>query len=295
MRINIYTSFNGVGLERDYNILKQIFEQAGHVVGFADWKQKHQRPAHSDIAFHLEIPRYDLIGYAPKNIMIPNPEWFEQRWTNNLNRFQFIFAKTRDCERIFNKYHSNVIFTSFTSLDKFDERISKEKIFVHTAGKSAFKGTNELLQAYNKYDLPKCYMTSQSEYIGKGNIISTGYLSEHDFDVLLNACLIHVCPSYYEGFGHYMWEAMSTGAVVITTNNAPTNEFITDKRFLVEWKTENPHHLGQLRHPSPDDLKRVIQSVDDMPYDTLIAEGYKNRQKFLENDKEFKKTILNLI
>ena len=47
MRINIYTSLNGVGLEKDYMILKGIFESAGHTVGMADYFQRRMRPDRS--------------------------------------------------------------------------------------------------------------------------------------------------------------------------------------------------------------------------------------------------------
>ena len=123
MKINIYTALNGVGLERDYNILKQIFEAAGHIVDYSDYPHRKgfdgHRPGRADIAYHLEIPRFDLIGMSGQNVMIPNPEWFETAWLSKLNQFNIIYAKTRDCERIFKNYN-NIVFTSFTSLDKYN-------------------------------------------------------------------------------------------------------------------------------------------------------------------------------
>ncbi|KAJ3112572.1 hypothetical protein HK100_002283 [Physocladia obscura] len=46
---------------------------------------------------------------------------------------------------------------------------------------------------------------------------------------------VHLCPSTQEGFGHYINEARAVGAVVVTTNHAPMNEFIQDgvSGFLV--------------------------------------------------------------
>lgn len=297
MRINIYTSLNGVGLQRDYNILKQIFEAAGHTVDHSDWIHRKgydgHRPGQASIAFHLEIPRFDLIGLAGKNIMIPNPEWFEQGWLNRLHLFDAVYAKTKDCERIFQQYHSNVIFTSFTSLDKYNPNVEKQKMFLHTAGKSSFKGTNELIRAYSQYDLPKCYMTTQQTQTGIKYLISTGYMQEEDFDVLLNACLINVCPSYYEGFGHCIFEAMSTGAVVITTDAAPMNEMKLD--YMVKALPGNKHHLGVLNMPDVSDLKSRIELINMLDFDVLEFKGKQNRQKFLDNDRFFREKIISLL
>lgn len=305
MKINIYTSFNGVGLERDYNILKGIFEQAGHKVDFADWNNHKNfnpyRPSKADIAFHLEIPRFELMGLAEKNIMIPNPEWFYSNWIKDLKRFDQIFAKTHDCERIFKELHPNVIYTSFTSLDKFNPVIKKEKVFLHVAGQSLLKGTGELIEAYSRYDLPVCYMTSQTTFKGNGNLISTDYLKEcadpkeSDFDILLNACLIHICPSHYEGFGHYIFEAMSTGAAVITTNAPPMNEYGFSSDYYVDCSPKGKHQIADTYYPHPAEIANTIRSLNDASLYALAAEGSENRKRFLENDKQFKKKILSLL
>ncbi|KAJ3008018.1 UNVERIFIED_CONTAM: hypothetical protein HDU68_003264, partial [Siphonaria sp. JEL0065] len=39
---------------------------------------------------------------------------------------------------------------------------------------------------------------------------------------------VHICPSQQEGYGHYINEARSMGALVVTTNHPPMNEFVVD-------------------------------------------------------------------
>ena len=42
----------------------------------------------------------------------------------------------------------------------------------------------------------------------------------------MNTYTFHICPSLCEGFGHYISEGLSCGAVVITNNCAPMNELV---------------------------------------------------------------------
>lgn len=39
---------------------------------------------------------------------------------------------------------------------------------------------------------------------------------------------VHVCPSSREGFGHYINEARSVGALVVTIAAGPMNELVQD-------------------------------------------------------------------
>lgn len=295
MRVNIYTSFNGVGLQKDYEILKGIIEPQGNIVDYADWKQRHgHRPDHADVALHLEIPRPDLMSLAPKNIIIPNPEWFDTRWASAIKRFDAIWCKTQDCLRIFSKHHKKCIFTSFTSLD-FRRNTGKVKQMIHVQGASEFKGTHEILNVWAANDMPRLFLMSKKLQAANGNVACGGFMADEDFRNLMNACLIHLCPSYYEGFAHYIWEAMSCGAVVLTTNCPPMNEFITDKRLLITCGPAWMHHFGEMHRPNVDELKKKVLAVYDMPEAELVELGEKNREKYLQNDKQFREKLLNLL
>jgi glycosyltransferase involved in cell wall biosynthesis len=300
MKINIYTSFNGVGLEKDYLILKGIFEAAGHTVGVADWKRPHERPSKADVAIHLEIPRcgmkqHDLMLLAPVNYLMPNPEWFDRSWLANIKRFKAVLCKTQDCLRIFSQHHNNCIYTGFTALDFYDADISKSKQLLHVQGASEFKGTAEILQAWSAADLPRLFMLSKKQHTAVKNVVFEKFLPDDIFRKLLNSCLIHLCPSYYEGFGHYIWEAMSCGCVALTTDAAPMNEFISDGRCLVGVKKTGQHHLGLLSYASPDAITDRVRELSALSFSELVEIGDANRKKFLENDKQFRENIMKIL
>ena len=113
--------------------------------------------------------------------------------------------------------------------------------------------------------------------------------------ILLNACIIHLCPSMYEGFGHYINEARSTGAVILTTDRPPMNEFITDKRFLVEGQRARVHNLVPLFKVNTIDLSNKIQAVFNMDFEELEQIGIENRKKYLQLDTFFKDKLLKFV
>ena len=207
-----------------------------------------------------------------------------------------VFCKTFHAVEVFKKFHPNCIYTGFTSNDLYDESIEKEKKLLHIEGKSMLKNTDCLISAYqlNK-GLPPCYAIS-SRNTGKHNGLEFfERLQYNKLKVLLNACLIHICPSMYEGFGHYINEARSTGAVILTTDRPPMNEFITDKRFLVEGQRARVHNLVPLFKVNPIDLSNKIQAVFNMDFEELRQIGIENRKKYLQLDTFFKDKLLKFV
>ena len=99
----------------------------------------------------------------------------------------------------------------------------------------------------------------------------------------------------YEGFGHYINEARSTGAVILTTDRPPMNEFITDKRFLVEGQRARVHNLVPLFKVNPIDLSNKIQAVFNMDFEELKLLGMGNRKEFLRLDAVFKENLLKFV
>ncbi len=293
MIINIYTSLNGVGLEQDANILKGILSK--HTCYILDYIKRQRCFTNGDYALHLEIPRYDEIEKNRVNILIPNAEWFDPKWLPKIKQFDMVFCKTFHAVEVFKKFHPNCVYTGFTSNDMFLD-VAKDKRLLHIEGKSMLKNTDALISAYQmRPELDKCYAIS-SRNTGKHNGLDFFERLPYDkLKVLLNACLIHICPSMYEGFGHYINEARSTGAVIITTDRAPMNEFITDKRFLVEGQRARLHNLVPLFRVNPIDLANKIQSVCAMDFEELKAIGMENRKEFLKLDLLFKENICKFV
>jgi glycosyltransferase involved in cell wall biosynthesis len=56
------------------------------------------------------------------------------------------------------------------------------------------------------------------------------HLDDATYRRLQNEHRFHLCPSQTEGYGHYLVEAMSCGAVAVTPDAPPMNELVTAER-----------------------------------------------------------------
>jgi glycosyltransferase involved in cell wall biosynthesis len=120
-------------------------------------------------------------------------------------------------------------------------------------------------------------------------------LPESSILQLQNKCRFHICTSEYEGFGHYIHEAKSAGAVIITTDAPPMNEFITkDMGYHVAVAGTERYNLGTLSKISAGSLERVIKETMGVNEKELDWMGKAARQSFVDNDKFFRSTLKSI-
>lgn len=299
MKINIYTKLNGVGLEADAHLLYDILSPF-HDVSVIDWDKPTRRPA--NIGIHLEHIRKELINLCRYNISVPNPEWFDDAFKPLLRNINLVLCKTLYTKQIFDNLHPNCVYTSFTSRDMYVSDYEKCKMFLHLAGKSSHKGTETVYNAWkNDLDMPILFMQksvnvggfrlNQKNYVGSFKRVKFDEISE-----MLNMSLFHLCPSKAEGFGHYINEALSCGAIVISTDAPPMNELIKpDYGFLIPAHICGKHRLSDEFCVSLTALKETIKRVMAIDNDTLLEMSQKARESYLQRDKFFKETLLKTI
>ncbi|KAI9349636.1 hypothetical protein BDR26DRAFT_852507 [Obelidium mucronatum] len=112
--------------------------------------------------------------------------------------------------------------------------------FLHVQGKSGRKHTREMYNCWKEHnDWPKLTIIgnqNKTKYetdlptIGPmpDNIQVFTHLNVEELRSIQASIGIHVCPSSQEGYGHYINEARSLGALVLTTDYPPMNEFVKD-------------------------------------------------------------------
>ncbi len=74
-------------------------------------------------------------------------------------------------------------------------------------------------------------------------VIFTGYLHDEDLPSLYSAATCFVYPSFYEGFGIPIIEAMACGCAVITSNNSSMKEIAGEAAILVD-----PYNVKEIQN-----------------------------------------------
>lgn len=292
MRIQLITKANGYGLSQDVEILRGALVgiSGDHIqVDFNDWRTpKPVSAGHYDLNVFLEeIPDLRFCPQAKRNVLVPNPEWF---WNvGHLKYVNEVWAKTHDCERIFSSRHKSVKYIGWTSGDRYIPEVPKEKMMVHLAGASSAKGTTEVLQAMRKLPHHRIILASEKPWPNcPANVQQMGRMEADAFVVLQNRAAIHLCPSSYEGFGHYINEARSVGACIITTNAEPMDELVNGSMgygaMVSHVTTQN---LAVHKHVDANSLAEMIELAMGLELPSLLNLGLNARAAYLSGREEF--------
>lgn len=159
-------------------------------------------------------------------------------------------------------------------LDKFG---LTRKLVMYTGGFDFRKNLPLLLRSYAKLStylrdnhqlvfVGKIHKHTQSNLkieaksvgLSPDDLVFTGYVSDNDLVKLYNICKLFVFPSWHEGFGLPVLEAMSCGAAVIGANTSSLPELINNEDALF-----NPFSEESIAHKITDVLTKenLLQSL----------------------------------
>jgi len=204
-----------------------------------------------EVQIFLEHIYEKCINKGRINIYIPNIEWLNVRDYEITKRNEkiIIFGKTENSIKVLKEHFKNtVIYTRWISKDMYQEDIKEEYSYLHVKGISKYKQSQKLIDTWLEHEeWPLIHIVSYGNENSNGyieirkpiqvakNIILYQYkLEEYELKWLMNKCSHHICPSYSEGWGHYIVEGMSCNKVVITSDLAPMNEHIKEKTRLIK-------------------------------------------------------------
>lgn len=311
--INLIAWDNKVGLSSDLRLLAEALTAAGYEVHFSTLRRgklrKWTRPLRRRIAWlwkrlcraerfdanlMLEHIRVEDLPFARCNLFLPNPEWCTPEDVERLPRMDGVLVKTGHAEAIFRALGCRTAQIGFTSTDRLDASVPRERAFFHLAGRSPCKGTERLLALWRRHPEWPRLTVVQSPRTARpgepsGNIVHRiDYVDDAELRRLQNANAFHVCCSETEGFGHYIVEGMSVGAVVLTTDAPPMNELVTpDRGLLVGYGQTGRQHLASTYDFSGEALGAAVQRCLAMSVPERIELGQRARTWFESNDAGF--------
>jgi hypothetical protein len=207
MKINLYYWNNGVGVVNDAILIKTILNEYD-VIAYDISKENNYRK--SNLGIFIQNIQSDQLENNNKNIFIINEEWLTEYEICLLDKFDCLIVKSEYAKELLSIYHEKIINVGFFSLDRYFFPTHTKEI-LHLKGKSIQKN-HELVWDYKK----------------NINIIDSNYkyLSENELVFELNNHDIHICCSLYEAWGHYLWEAMSCGKLVICSEIPVFKEYL---------------------------------------------------------------------
>ena len=206
LKINLYYWNNGVGVDNHSRLIKTLLCDYDVIIYDISLKNEYRK---SDLGIFIQNIIPEEIHNNKKNIYIVCEEWLTDFEMTYINRFDYVFVHSNHAKELLNQYHKNVICTGFFSLDRYFFPKNTNKI-LHFKGKSIQKNTESVkdLNCVNILDS------------------SINYLSDNDITYNLNNHDIHICCSLYEAWGHYLWEAMSCGKLVICSEIPVFKEYL---------------------------------------------------------------------
>jgi len=290
---------NGIGLQRDAEILSAYLSSRGHVVAM----QQYDQPASAtgfDLAIFLETMSEHLVPIASRHWIIINPEWFKPDFMRPVQRHcEKVLAKTRDAERILRAHFSSVHYIGFTCADRRDTTIPRVPECLHVGGNSGHRGTAAVLSAWREYrywdstPLPPLTVISNSKTVTPiADIPGITFIrraTDDDVTRLQNSCLYHILPSAYEGYGHALHESQSVRAILLTTQAPPMTELCAP--FEVAPSLTKKACLATLHEVSPSAIRSAISRMMALPNYDVARMQVEARARFERDNADFERRM----
>lgn len=302
---------NGAGLEQDARLLKGLLEGWGHSANLVHYMRIDAGVESADVNIFLEVIPSAMFPKAKQQWLIPNQEWFAP-WDNDpiMPKIDKILCKTQDAVRIFSENYGaeRVRFIGFESKDLYDPSIPRQRKFLHVAGQSRYKNSQAVSYCFAKFmddsdpdirrDLVFIGAYPEEAFFARDhkNVTYIQRASDAEMKRLMNECLFHIIPSGAEGFGHVIHEGLGCGAVVITTDFPPMNEYEgTAKELLIPIQRAQKELSAMRAFVGALEVKTFIEKAWKLPQSRLDEIGAAARIAFLaQRDRfriEFKKVV----
>ena len=297
-RFNIITNLtNGVGLQREYEILRDVLASAGHAVVGVDFQQTADCPP-ADVNLFLETVVPSVFGAALENWVMPNPEWWSDEYQRSMPNLTRVLCKTRHAYDLFRELAGDrACYVGFMSRDLYQPAVERKPRFLHLAGNSQIKNTEAILKAWKKlpYRLTVVSPHFHREASKLRHVKAYDRVSDEKLRQLMNSRQFHLCPSKYEGFGHYIHEALGVGAVVVTSDAPPMNELELPKDLLVPTVPGALLRLARLHEVTPQAVIDRVEHVAKLPQSRIQEISRAARAYFEQERSRFPARFLEVV
>jgi hypothetical protein len=302
MIVAIVTNLNGIGLQRDFELISDFLTDRGHTVTGIQYDAPPDDAAFLeltskkyDLAIFLELVPRHLLNLASVKWAWLNPEWVKPEMIRLIDRnIDKVFAKTHEAFRLFSPlWPSRTHYTGFMARDQYLSNASRFPWFLHIGGNSSIRGTQAVVDAWrwkkNGKALDARLFIVSSVLQDRPEIPKVTYFdraAEDALKVLQNECLFHIYPAATEGFGHAIHEALGVDAFVISTDAPPMSEFGAALRLPA--RKAGRYNLADLYEVSALDIYDAVQNILSLYPDQIESDS---RKLFLEENQIFRDNL----
>jgi hypothetical protein len=299
MRVALITNLKSRGLCLDATLIGAFLASNGHEPTFIQYDEP--RGGEYDLLLFFETVAEDKIALSKTAPwLFVNPEFIYDRDIDLiLRKFGKVLCKTKEAFRICSElFPEQAVYTGFMAQDRFDADIPRARNFLHVAGSSRVKGTQQVVDAWKwrhngkGIDAPLIVVSDwfEDEQLPP-NVQVVKEIDDEALKLLQNSCLFHLQPSGTEGFGHTIRESLSVGATLLTTNVAPMNEVKVP--YLVPSVGSYQFHKAEIHEVSALHIHEAVQAM--LILETHDFAQWKPREIFLQGNEEFKQNFAALL
>lgn len=181
---------------------------------------------------HLENISYPVLLRYGNHLLIPNQEWFRPATISWLPYLRAVWCKTHLAQGVFDELGVKTDYIGFcTSLmtEINSDHGERKSEFVSRVGISALRGVHALVLAWSSHPhWPMLHIVvhpSRRIYPAPANISYVDeFVTAHDYRQFANQFRFQIFATETEGFGHSIFEAVESGALVLVTDAPPMNE-----------------------------------------------------------------------
>jgi glycosyltransferase involved in cell wall biosynthesis len=262
-----------------------------------------------DVNFFIESVFPEYLSMGRVNCLFVNQEWFRDGNLPHLPRLDFLLCKTPSGVEAVRGLPAVCRDVAFTSPDKRIAGFVRRGPLrcLHLSGQSAVKGTEAVVEAWSRHpEWPDVTVVRRARRYGGEEApplpplpnvrYETEYVAESKLRELQNECAIHVIPSQAEAYGHVIGEAMSCGAVVVTTDAPPMNELVTpDRGVLIRVARSEPMRRSMKYYIDVSDLEEKLNKVFAMSPDNRAELGRNARAWYETQHARFENSLSALL
>lgn len=188
-----------------------------------------------DVYIYLENIPYQKLFHNVLHVLIPNQEWFRTNDVPLLSMIDRVWCKTYLAKNIFEEFDTKVLYIGFATDYDFSvntlPRVRRE--FLSRVGISALRGVDEMVTAWQKNpEWPPLHIVVHKSRRRLQPPPNVFYIDEFETPEKYLSFASQFCFQIFatetEGFGHAIFEGLSSGATVLVTNAAPMNEILDE-------------------------------------------------------------------